>query len=366
MLYPTLYKRDTEGKIQQWTIEVEGSKYRTIHGDYGGKLVSDAWTTAKTKNAGRANSTTPEQQAVKEALAKITLKKKKGYTEDPTAVDEAAVFKVMLAEKFSDYESEVVFPVLEEPKLDGLRCRADKTGLWSRENNQFKNCPHIERALAPLFEKHPDLILDGELYNHDYADDFNSLISFVKKGKPTPESIAEAEKYVQFWIYNYVNTDAYLTRYLRLQEWILPLKSPYLKLVPATQCATRKELDEKYEGHLENKFEGQMVYAPYSAYIHKRTKALLKRKEFIDDEFPIVSIEEGVGNRSGKAGAIWLTAKNGKKFKANPKGNRKFLTDLLKNREALVGVMATVEYQNLTPEEQVPRFGRVIKIRNYE
>ena len=39
-----------------------------------------------------------------------------------------------------------------------------------------------------------------------------------------------------------------------------------------------------------------------SAYENKRTKQLLKRKEFQDAEFKIVEIVEGIGNRAGMAG----------------------------------------------------------------
>lgn len=365
MIYPTLYKRDTTKKIQQWAIEVEGNKFRTIHGDHGGKQVTDKWTTAKPKNEGKANATTSEEQAVKEALAKIADKKKKGYTDDINNVDAAAVFKVILAEKYSDYKDDIELPVMEQPKLDGLRCRADKDGLWSRENNQFKNCPHIEEALKPLFVEFDGLILDGELYNHDYAEDFNSLVSFIKKGKPTEESIAEAEKYVQYWIYNYVDDKPYSERYAWLKDALSYIKSPYIKLVPCREVKSFKKLDEYYEEHLENKFEGQMIYDPKEKYIHKRTKALLKRKEFIDREDRIDSIEEGVGNRSGMAGAVWLVTPEGIRYKANPKGNRKFLTELLRNSETLRGEKGTVEYQNLTPDGK-PRFGRLTRIRNNE
>ena len=42
---PTLYKRTTVGKIQEWTIEVVGDKYRTISGQQDGKKITNNWTT---------------------------------------------------------------------------------------------------------------------------------------------------------------------------------------------------------------------------------------------------------------------------------------------------------------------------------
>ena len=59
MIYPsqTLYKRDTHGKIREWTVEYAGpvgAGIRTIAGIKDGKLVTSGWKSTEGKNFGKA------------------------------------------------------------------------------------------------------------------------------------------------------------------------------------------------------------------------------------------------------------------------------------------------------------------------
>ena len=45
-----------------------------------------------------------------------------------------------------------------------------------------------------MFKQNPWLVLDGELYNHDLRDDFEKIISLVRKQKPTDDDRKEARK----------------------------------------------------------------------------------------------------------------------------------------------------------------------------
>ena len=98
--------------------------------------------------------------------------------------------KAMLAHKYN--EDKAHYPAFIQPKLDGVRCLFTAKGAFSRANNQFMNVDHIEQALKPFFAKNPTAILDGELYNHGLKDDFEKIISIVRKTKPTNEHRQEA------------------------------------------------------------------------------------------------------------------------------------------------------------------------------
>ena len=100
-------------------------------------------------------------------------------------------------------------------------------------------------------------------------------------------------------------------------------------------------------------------------YEYKRSKSLLKRKEFQDGEYTILGWKEGVGNRAGTIGHLNFETEDGIKFSSNVKGNFEYLSELLKQGDNLVGKLATIKYFNLTPSE-VPRFSYVIAIRDYE
>ena len=47
---PTLYKKDTTGKIRQWTIIAEDNKFWTEQGTVGGKIVVNKPTITFPKN----------------------------------------------------------------------------------------------------------------------------------------------------------------------------------------------------------------------------------------------------------------------------------------------------------------------------
>lgn len=65
--FPTLYKKSSTGKIQQWNIAVLGSTIITTHGQFQGKLQTTEDTIKEGKNLGKANATTKEEQALAEA-----------------------------------------------------------------------------------------------------------------------------------------------------------------------------------------------------------------------------------------------------------------------------------------------------------
>ena len=137
-----------------------------------------------------------------------------------------------------------------------------------------------------------------------------------------------------------------------------------LVIVETTEVDSREHLDELYADYVEVGYEGQMIRldAPYE---NKRSPKLLKRKEFVDEEYKILGYEEGKGNRAGTVKHFEFENKNGKKFNSNIKGTFEYMAELLERGDECVGKMATIKYFNLTPDG-VPRFPYVIAIRDYE
>ena len=116
---------------------------------------------------------------------------------------------------------------------------------------------------------------------------------------------------------------------------------------------------------MDDGFEGQMVRVTDSPYQNKRSKNLLKRKEFIDEEFEVIDIEEGSGNRTGTVKHLVCKNKNGKTFNSNVKGNFEYLEEILKNKKDYIGKLATIKFFQYTPDA-VPRFPYAIGFRDYE
>ena len=117
--------------------------------------------------------------------------------------------KPMLAYPVSDKPIDYNKPVFIQPKLDGVRCLIQyDSGVvtaYSRTGKVWKNIEHITLNLYEFFDKHPNVVLDGELYNHDFRDDFEQIISMVRKTKPTPEARVISRDNVQFHCYDIVN-----------------------------------------------------------------------------------------------------------------------------------------------------------------
>ena len=362
-----LYKQTTTGKTQTWEIQVEADKFRTISGQLNGKLITNEWTVCNGKNIGQSNETSPSDQALKEAEAKITKKLETGYSNSLTNVGRAKYFEPMLAHKFGDYESDLTYPVASQPKLDGIRCIITKDGMSSRNGKPIASAPHIFESLREFFLQHPTIVLDGELYNHDLKKDFNKIVSLAKRTKPTSEDLKESEKMIQYWIYDMLDlnhkNETFSERFINLK-----LVNPFNKYcieVPTLDMQNEDALDGAFAVYVKNEFEGQIVRILSGIYENKRSKLLLKRKDFMDEEFKIVDIVEGIGNRSGTAGFMSFLNKDGIPFKSNIKGSFEYLGELLKNKKTLIGKLATIKYFNLTPDG-IPRFPFVTSIRDYE
>lgn len=349
-------------------MEIDGGKYRTVSGLQGGQKVISAWTTCTGKNLGKTNATSPEEQALLEAMAKRKKKLEKEYKEDITQVDNIDYPEPMSAHTYKGvFEGPYYYT---QAKYDGVRCKATKDGLFSRYGKPFVACPHITDALAPVFANHPELVLDGELYNHELKDDFDELISCIKQQKPTQSDFAKSRNIVQYHMYDIMDTSINFDDRLRKLEEVIPtIFNNVLHIVPTYLVKTKEELDEYYSKFLEEGYEGQMIRknAPYE---HKRTNALLKRKEFIDDEFELVDITEGKGNRAGMAGKVWVklhkpTTEGITTCEANPKGGNAFYKRLLAEKDSIIGKKCTIRFQNYTPKGSL-RFPRMICIRSYE
>lgn len=361
---PTLYARTNTGAVQQWTIQVEDNKYRTEFGQVNGKLQTTIWTYAKSTNEGRANARNEFEQARFEAEAIWKKKKDSGYFTSVSDIDSFTFVEPMLAKNYDDYASKILFPVFAQPKLDGIRCIVTKDGMYSRNGKIINSCPHIREELQYVFDQAPHMILDGELYCDKLNNDFNKICSLVKKTKPTDEDLKEAASAIQYWIYDIVNPELLFEDRISTIEKIIDT-SLMIRKVPTGKLKNVEELDEHYGACMDRGFEGQMVRLN-GFYENKRSKSLLKRKEFQDSEYTILDVIEGEGNKTGVAGAMLFKNELGIEFNSNIKGDRAYLKEIWDNKNDYIGKEATVKYFNLTPDNKLPRFPYVIAVRNYE
>lgn len=347
--YDKIYKRDSKGKLRVWWMDQSNHCYRTHAGLADGAIVTSEWTICEPTNEGRANYRDGEQQATFEIEAAYNKKLTREYHRTVQDTDKGAhFFKPMLANKFDAAKFQ---PGFAQPKLDGVRCIATKDGMFSREGKPIPGAPHIHEALQCLFELDPGLVLDGELYNHEFKDDFNAIISLVKKANPSPERLAEIQAKVQYHVYDIPSHPrSFGERSDVLNDLIIDLGVDFIIDVETYQVDTVDDHDTLHGKWLTEGYEGSMWRAD-AIYEQKRSKTLLKRKEFQDEEFEVVRIEEGLGNWSGMAKRVVCKLPDGREFGAGIKGSMERARELLHETHK----EATVTFFAYTPDG-VPRF----------
>jgi DNA ligase-1 len=376
-MYNTLYKRNTNGSIQQWRVEVVVDAYRTISGKYGSDaLVISALTKCKPKNIGKANATTSREQCLLEVAAIYKKKLDSGYVEDITLLDanDIGLLKPMLAKEYSQYKAKIKFPVISSEKIDGLRCTATKDGLFSRNGKPFLSVPHIYEALKPIFYKYPNIVCDGEIFNKNLQKDFNKIISLARKNKPSEKDLLESANLIKFYIFDIFMLDGNeklpaIERKKLVTALTKELNHPSIIDLGYMVCANQQELDNCYEAYLSDGAEGQMINYYDALYVHKRGECLLKRKEFKEDDFEIIDIVEGKGAREGAA--ILVLRCNKQTFQCSLTGTLEYMKDVYNNKHNIIGLHATVKFQDYTPVNVeglggIPRFPTCKSIRDYE
>jgi len=286
------------------------------------------------------------------------------------------IIKPMLAHKFNP--DKAVFPALLQPKLDGVRCVFTKDGAFSRTGKEFKNVDHIKETLKPLFKQYPYIKLDGELYNHKLKDDFEKIISLVRKTKPTFEHRQEAKKLVQYHIYDTVRDKLSCATYEeRLDDLINViaertydghfLDQDILRLTQTVHVETQNKAQEWHNTFLDVGYEGSIYRNPDGLYKGTRSWDLMKFKDFEDSEATIVGYELGKGKRTGTIGKFIMQDDEGVEFGCPPgKGyDYKDLAGMLKNINDYIGQRATFTYFQRTQAGSY-RHPLYKCIRNYE
>jgi ATP-dependent DNA ligase len=277
-----------------------------------------------------------------------------------------------LARPWSQWRN--TFPCDAQYKFDGIRCLVNRGVGYSRLGNPFFTIRHVHRALDETARMYPALIWDGELYSHTLHDDFNKIVSLVKKQNPTDTELGECARVLEYHIFDVYNPSAPQWSWSARRDFLrnLPIAWSFgspIKIVETHTLHDEQSLDRLYEMALLDHYEGLILRldGPYICCggTNRRSAHMYKKKPSTTVEYPIVEVLEGEGKCRGMAGSIRLRTKAGRTFEASCKMD--FLTrlNLFRDRGAVIGKLATVRFQNLTPDE-IPRFGRVESIRDYE
>ena len=289
----------------------------------------------------------------------------------------------MLAYAASKKPIDYTKPIYIQPKLDGVRCviqyelvehgsdeYASGFGMavkaYSRTGKEWKNINHILKELIPFFKYYPNIILDGELYNHDLKDDFEKIISLVRKTKPTDEDRLEASRLTQFHCYDIIDETLPFNQRIEFVSQILMLIGSSIHIVDTLMIHDEEDAQHIHKYNLSKGYEGSIVRTN-DTYQCKRSHNLRKFKDFSDAEARIIGYELGKGKREGTLGKFVMEDEEGIQFGCPPgKGyNYEDMTNMLDNIHDYIGEIATFTYFGRTKANSY-RHPLFKALRNYE
>lgn len=369
MEFEKLYHRDSADKLRVWWMESDGPNYRTHSGIVGGSIVTSDWRLAEAKNVGRANATTAEEQSILEIESTYRNKKDLKYTENPDEAQRRNFMEPQLANKF-DLKKFLKRKQLfwhHQPKLDGIRTLLDHSGSNSRVGKPFHTVQHIIDELGPISERY-NVTFDGELYNHDLKDEFEQLVSYIKKQKISSVSeitMSEIRAKVQLHVYDAIFHDephlTFLEREKRIREITSELNQDTFRLVDSAPIHI--DIDDPevvHGGYILAGYEGMMFRNPFSPYTFGRSNELLKHKNFEEEEMEVLEVRDGLGNWAGKVKSVTVRTPKGTTSGITPTGSMDYLAKLWEIRDELPGTQVTGKFQGYTADDAL-RFGTIKK-----
>jgi DNA ligase-1 len=333
-----LYKPTKTGATQQWSVVVQGDSFICTYGQLNGKMTSQS-TTCTGKNIGRANETTPEQQAQLEANALVTKKLKSGYSYEIS--DTPSVKLPMKVKSYQDQLKNIKFPCISTPKLNGVngiykRVNGELT-IYSRGGEIYPPIPHLEKHIHDIMDELPSDELNVELYVHgEHLQDIQSAVK--KPNKLSPRLTAN--------IFDICDVDEdYESRRIMLETLYSTLKRlghpslQWIGLLIGVKCNSHEDIETHYNHCMAGSLEGTVIKNLDGMYKHNvRSSDQFKYKKVQSKEFLIISFEL---DKNGLP--VFIMNVKDKFFKAKPKGTKEYWSSV--DPHSFVNKCATIEFE---------------------
>lgn len=357
----TLYGVTKNGDAKQWSVWTEGDTVFVEHGKVGGKMQIKS-TQCFAKNVGRANETTPDQQALNEAQSKWNKQYDKYYRESIEEAKGILTEGVMLAQDYTKKPHYLADTFYASPKLDGLRVKTVYEGgtvVWkSRGNKNYQIPDQILPELKSIMDTFNLEHADGEGYIHSMP--LQRIQSCIKKhNENTPRVV-----YCMFDIPMLEGSWKNRLKVLKdIEHFIDTMGYKFVKVVPQV-LMDKSQLDSYLKEQLDKGFEGVMMRNELSGdylFQNNRSNDLLKYKIMQDSEAKIISCEKDK-NGQGLFTMEWKSPFNNKvvTFELSMNGSQgENAFELLNKR---IGEWVTFKYQDYT-EEGKPTFARGLCFR---
>ena len=352
MDYPELYQTGAHGRTIVWTISVEQTGDEVAIVTRYGELDGRRQTHRRIVAEGRAKRT-PLEQAMFEANKKWTDKKEK---ENYVAFSSLAApaerskrdMRPMLAQTY-DADKRIPWPQMVQPKYDGVRCMAfidrGEIILNSRRGVEFYNLNHIRSVLRPFLERYPDMILDGELYADTIS--FQEITGLVKR----KETDSPVDRQIYYMIYDVILLNHLDATYVTRLEWLRSNMPDHASVrLSRTETANNAAAARRFHDEfVQEGYEGLILRNMAGPYeLDKRSRYLLKMKQFDEEEFRIIGFKESSGEDAGTV--IWQIDAGGVQVWVKQSGPREIRRRMFEEGERYLGKMLTVSFFGRTDD----------------
>lgn len=352
----TLYKIDSKGKLRFWSVEAtDDGEVIVDHGTVGGKIVSDSYF-AIAKNIGKANETTPAEQAKKEMDSLVKKQLRKSYSRTPEEAKERLnKFKTMKIHKGLDsdgnetnYLKKLPKEVLAQVKYNGVwaSIRGNETTFYSQTHIEFSALEGLPLTKNIINSLNDNEVLIGEIHNDPKYSE-TEVSGAIKRD--TPNEITHSLKFVVHDVFIIGDDKFNSLPYLDRMNYF---NRPGIDLVESI-LVKKDNLHQFLDGVIKAGREGIVVRDPNCIYeCGKRSKRVLKMKKFSTTDYLIKDIV-----LSDKDVVTFVFAG----FNATLNASQDTQYKIYINKNDYIGLMAAVRHDGFTVNG-LPKFCKVVSI----
>lgn len=231
--------------------------------------------------------------------------------------------------------------------MDGVRCilyyKDGEIRTASRGGQNYDIAAtniRMDPFLNQLFEANPELQLDGEIYRHGWT--LNVISGLCRL-----ETLTDKHSELIFNCYDTIMETEPFTQRIEVLRDIAAKVPENSKLKIVTHyLISNNDVDNYHDLFISEGYEGAVIRDPDSKYKPgSRGKAWQKIKKFVDNEYEIVGLVEGLREEDM---CFLMKTKEGYEFKAKPVGTREDKQYYRENINDMIGKLATVKHFGMT------------------
>lgn len=331
----TLYAQDARGQTRTWSIEKMPDGLLMLHGVLNGEQQEKF----EEINVGLA-SRSLDEQIESRFQSRINKKIDSGYCRslqeatDKPRTNALGFQRPMLAQRFDKIKQIDYNDLYYQHKYDGNRMLITNYNgeniAYTRQGKVIESIPEIlSEIVIPL-----GMTLDGEIYCH--GETLQTIVSWVKRRQ-------EDSKRLKFHAYDLIAGMQYKDRLHVLSDLDLGDRA---EVVPTHKYDGKSTIKELLLESISSGYEGLILRQNDFGYENKRSKSLIKVKQFFDDEFKIF----GVHLSKDDIPVLDCYASNGLSFKATAPGSMLEKEAIYNDRENVIGKAVHLEYSQLTKD----------------